>query len=53
MSLFPDEDIVTEEIESWKGFADSLKSEDDKKLFFKMSNGCRKYALAINVDSLP
>jgi len=31
--LIPDEDIVTKEIESWKGFADSLKSEEDRKLF--------------------
>ena len=53
MSLFPDEDIVTEEIESWKGFADSLKSEDDKELFLKMLNDCQKYALVINVNSLP
>jgi hypothetical protein len=32
MSLFPEENISTREIESWKGFADSLKSEEDKKL---------------------
>ena len=38
MSLFPDEDILTKEIESWKGFADSLKSEEDKNLFLKMLN---------------
>ena len=31
MSLFPDEDILTKKIESWKGFADSLKSEEDKR----------------------
>jgi hypothetical protein len=28
MSLFPEENILTKEIESWEGFADSLKSED-------------------------
>ena len=28
MSLFPDEDILTKEIESWRGFVDSLKSEE-------------------------
>jgi hypothetical protein len=53
MSLFADEDIVTKEIESWKGFADSLKSEDDKDLFLKMLNDCQKYALAINAEEMP
>jgi hypothetical protein len=33
MSLFPEEDILTKEMESWKGFANSLKSEEDKNLF--------------------
>jgi hypothetical protein len=36
MSLFPDENILTKEIESWRVFADSLKSEEDKKLFLEM-----------------
>jgi len=53
MSLFPDEDILTKEIESWRGFADSLKSEQDKKLFLKMLNDCQKYALAINAKEIP
>jgi hypothetical protein len=53
MSLFPDEDIVTKEIESWRGFADSLKSEEDKNLFSKMLNDCQKYALAINAKDTP
>ena|SRR5215204_5114203 len=53
MSLFPDEDILTKEIESWKGFTDSLKSEEDKKLFLKMLNDCQKYALAINAKETP
>jgi hypothetical protein len=49
LSLFPSEDdILTREIESWKGFADSLKSEEDKKLFLKMLNDCYKYSTAIN-----
>jgi hypothetical protein len=53
MSLFPDEDILTKEIESWKGFADSLKSEEDKNLFLTMLNNCQKYALAINAKETP
>ena len=53
MSLFPEENILTKEIESWKGFADSLKSEEAKKLFLKMLNDCQKYALAINAKETP
>ena len=36
MSLFPNEDILTKEIESWKGFANSLSSKEDRALFEKM-----------------
>lgn len=36
MSLFPEENILTKEIESWRVFADGLKSEQDKKLFLEM-----------------
>ena len=53
MSLFPDEDILTKEIESWKGFAESLKSEEDKNLFLTMLNDCQKYAFAINAKETP
>jgi hypothetical protein len=53
MSLFPNEDIATKEIESWKGFADSLKSEEDRRLFLKMLNDCFKYAVAINAKGKP
>ena len=53
MSLFPDEDILTKEIESWRGFVDSLKSEEDKSLFLKMLNDCQKYAVAINAKETP
>jgi hypothetical protein len=53
MSLFPEEDIVTKEIEFWKVFADSLKSEEDKKLFLQMLDKCQKYAIAINAKERP
>jgi hypothetical protein len=34
MSLFPNEDILTKEIESWRSFVDSLSSkEEDRDLF--------------------
>jgi hypothetical protein len=48
MSLFPQENILTKEIESWRVFADSLKSEEDKKLFLEMLQRCQKYSVAIN-----
>jgi hypothetical protein len=38
MSLFPNQDVLTKEIESWKGFADSLNSQEYKELFNKMLN---------------
>jgi hypothetical protein len=53
MSLFPEENILTKEIESWKGFASSLEPEDDRKSFLKMLNDCQKYALAINAKETP
>jgi hypothetical protein len=53
MSLFPEENILTKEIESWKGFSDSLKSEEDKKLFIEILGKCQKYALAINAKGKP
>jgi hypothetical protein len=53
MSLFPEENISIKEIESWRGFADGLKSEKDKKLFFDMLEMCQKYAVAINAKGKP
>jgi hypothetical protein len=47
LSLFPNEDILTKEIESWKSFADSLHV-DNRELFMSMLNDCYKYAIAIN-----
>jgi hypothetical protein len=49
MSLFPYEDVLTKEIESWKGFADRLPSE----VFMEMLNNCYKYAKAINAKGWP
>ena len=53
MSLFPNQDVLTKEIESWKGFADSLNSQEYKELFNKMLNDCHKYAAAINSKGEP
>lgn len=52
MSLFPKEDILTKEIESWRAFADSLHS-DNRELFISMLNDCYKYAAAINAKGEP
>ena len=49
----PDEDILTKEIESWKGFANSLSSKEDRELFTDMLNDCYKYATAINTKGQP
>ena len=53
MSLFPQENILTKEIETWRVFADSLKPEEDKKLFLEMLEKCQKYFLAINAKGKP
>jgi hypothetical protein len=53
MSLFPGENILTKEIESWRVFADGLKSEEDKKLFLEMLEKCHKYSVAINAKGKP
>ena len=52
MSLFPYEDLLTKEIESWKGFADRLDKEG-RKVFLEMLNNCYKYAKAINAKGRP
>jgi hypothetical protein len=45
-NLFPYNDIITKEIESWKGYADCLRKQD-RELFYKMLNSCYKYSAAI------
>jgi hypothetical protein len=53
MSLFPEENVSTKVIESWKTFADGLKSEEDKKMLLDMLENCHKYAVAINAKGKP
>ena len=48
MSIFPNDDLLSKEIESWKTFANSLRKED-KELFDKMIKDCYKYIKAIQV----
>ena len=47
MTLFPNEDTLTQEIESWIGFADALR-EEDRLLFLRMLNECYQYTSSIN-----
>ena len=48
MSLFPDEDVLTKEIETWRGFIDKLPTDDDKVVLTKLLDSCCKYSVAIN-----
>jgi hypothetical protein len=48
MSLFPDENVLTREIETWRGFIDKLPSDEDKAVLTKLLNDCYKYSVAIN-----
>ena len=47
MSLFPNDDLLAKEIQSWKSFSDSLRLED-RKMFEKMTRQCYKHLKAIN-----
>jgi hypothetical protein len=53
MSLFPDEDALTKEIETWRGFIDKLPSDEDKAIMIKLFDDCYKYAVAINSHDHP
>lgn len=47
MSLFPNDDLIAKEIESWRSFSDSLRAKD-KKLFNEMIRQCYRHIKAIN-----
>ena len=53
MSLFPDEDVLTREIETWRGFIEKLPSYEDKAIMTKLFDDCYKYAVAINSHDHP
>jgi hypothetical protein len=48
VSLFPEEDVLTREIETWRGFIDQLPSDEDKAILRKLLNNCYEYSVAIN-----
>ena len=52
MTLFPESDILSKEIESWRGFAECL-SPPDKEEFLKMLRKLHDYSTSINVNSEP
>lgn len=47
LALFPNEDILTQEIQAWTGFADALR-EEDRVLFLRMLEQCYHYIESIN-----
>jgi hypothetical protein len=47
MTLFPNEDILAREVESWRGFADALR-EEDRVLFLRMLDECYQFINSIN-----
>jgi hypothetical protein len=48
MSLFPDDDVLTKEIETWRGFVDKLPTDHDKVVLTKLLDSCYQYSVAIN-----
>lgn len=52
MTLAPDDDLFEKEIESWRGFWETLR-EDDRRLFKEMLTEIRKYAPAIATKAEP
>jgi hypothetical protein len=48
MSLFPDEDVLTKEIETWRGFIDKLPTDEDKSILTKLLNDYYRYSIAMN-----
>ena len=48
MSLFPNEDVLTREIETWQGFIEKLPTDEDKVVLTKLLNSCYQYSVAIN-----
>jgi len=47
MILFPNEDILAQELESWRGFADALR-EEHRTLFLCMLDECYQFIDSIN-----
>ena len=52
MSIFPQDDLLAKEIQSWKSFGDTLRLEEHK-LFNKMLRQCYSHIKAINAKGEP
>ena len=52
MSIFPQDDLLAKEIQSWKSFGDTLRLEE-RKLFNKMLRQCYSHIKAINAKGEP
>ncbi len=52
MSIFPQDDLLDREIQSWKSFGDTLRLEE-RKTFNKMIQQCYKHIRAINAKGEP
>lgn len=52
MTLFPEADILSREIESWRGFAECLPPPD-KEEFLKMLQKLHDYSTVINAKAEP
>jgi len=52
MTLRPDDDLLEKEIESWRGFWETLR-EEDRKLFKEMLQKARKHSAAIATKAEP
>lgn len=46
MTLFSDKDTLQKEIESWKGFTNFLRKED-QEMFLRMLDDCYEYQEAV------
>jgi hypothetical protein len=51
ISLIPDKDILTKEMEVWRGFIEKLATDEDKVALTKMLDSCYKYSLPMNEHS--
>jgi hypothetical protein len=52
LTLFPQTDVLSQEIESWRGFAECLPPSD-QGVFLKMLHKLYDYSTAINANSEP
>ena len=53
MNTFFKEHMVKNEIESWKGFADSLHTKEDKEHFKEMLREYYQYCIVLRVEPEP